>query len=135
MGGVYSPNQDPQMSLWQLLHAAKMSAKPEAQVFAYVDFTAKEMLPMWIPASAMVGQAVMNEVKEDVDEAVVGLAKSLTKTIGSSRMIMSLAQWCVIFERRVLVAVAIKQVTWGFVLTQGDNFEDRRGPETCWQAC
>ena len=63
--------QIPAMAVWQLLYAAKQAAPKDAQVFTYVDFKAKELLPMWIPASAMAGKTVMNEVRDDADAALV----------------------------------------------------------------
>ena len=104
----------PSGALWKTLLAAKKAAKPGEQVFSYVDILADENLPLWMDKASLQGSNVKNEVKDDADSALVGLAESLNKQVARRKRIKSVGQWLTLFDRYVLVAVCTGQVTWAF---------------------
>ena len=108
----------PCVAVWQLLTAGKQNARARGgKVVDYVDITAPDLYPMWLPKTAMQGKAVLNEVKADADNALVALGQSLLRQTQAKRTISSFPQWVALFMRCAVVAVGVEQVAWAWVST------------------
>ena len=108
--------------LWAALAADTAAAqKTNRTAFTYVDLTAKQVLPVWLPADAVGGKSVpISEELWDTsrtNSSIAQLGAALRAVTQSPRCFRSVAQWSACFWRYAPVAVAVKQLTWSMVLT------------------
>ena len=111
--------------MWNLLateNAAAGAAVPPRVAFTYVDFTAKEMLPMWIAPDAVGGKMLLpgegDALAADYSNssAIGALGAALKSASSSPRFFRSLLQWSTVYWRYAPMAIAMGQLTWNGVL-------------------
>lgn len=108
--------------LWTALNADTAVAIKNGRVaFAYVDLTAKQVLPVWLPADAVGGKSM--PISEELwdssrsGSSIAQLGAALRAVTQSPRCFRSIAQWSSAFWRYAPVAVAVKQMNWPMALT------------------
>ena len=85
-----------------------------------MDLTAKQVLPVWLPADAVGGKSVpISEELWDTsrNSSLAQLGAALRAVTQSPRCFRSVAQWSACFWKYAPVAVAVRQLTWPMVLT------------------
>ena len=106
------------VSIWQALLADMDAAKRKGKaVFTYVDFTAKPMLPSWLPADAVGGKQRRLEGGPELDpdsntSSLQALSSALQSAVSGPRSLRSMTQWAAIYLRYSPMAVAVGQLTW-----------------------
>ena len=110
-----------------LLNAENLAATNESRTaFAYVDFTSKAMLPMWLPADAIGGKSMTAASDWALDPstsaATLGaLGSALKAATQTPRFFRSIAQWNAVFLRYAVAAVSSGQLTWSAVVAHVDG--------------
>jgi hypothetical protein len=109
--------------VWQLLHVDCEAAKLSGRVaFTFVDLTAKDVIPLWIPPDAVGGKSVIGGDSEWTLDAggltgtIGALSTALRQATASPRFFRSLNQWTASFMRYAIVAEALGQVKRVWVL-------------------
>ena len=106
-------------AVFQLLQCATNEAKKIGKTaFTYVDLTAKELLPMWMPHSAVGGKAGLDlEYLGGGASAISALGNALKQAATQPRFFRSPVQFFTCFMRYALVAVTTEQLTWALVFS------------------
>ena len=121
--GIYGLKNSliPDERVWKLMMASKklkrVKHKGIERTFLSVDLASLEMLPSWMPKSAVQGRVAQQDVRPDADPNLVSLANSIMRQTTTRRQLQSITQWMAIFMRWATVAVAAGMVSWGFILT------------------
>ena len=106
--------------LWVALAADGEAAVKAGRVaFTYVDLTAKQVLPLWLPADAVGGKSLVPEESWDLAKGgntVAQLGAALRAVTQTPRCFRSMAQWGAAFLRYVPAAVATKHMSWSTAL-------------------
>ena len=107
-------------SLYVALQLASEEAKAQSRTpFTYVDFTSKEVLPLWLPADS--GKFTLRDDDESrlAGHHAIGslsdLSKALKGATASPRFFRNVQQWVAAFVRYATTAVATGQMTWPVV--------------------
>jgi ABC-type transporter Mla MlaB component len=99
-----------EMNIWVALSVETEAAKKANRIaFSFVDLTAKEMLPIWMPNEFVGGKPIMEELSFLEDDAQIGLsalALALKKTTSATRFFRCLAHWAAVFPRYGIAATA-----------------------------
>ena len=111
--------------VWRILEADNASAIAASRktAFAYVDLTAKELLPLWLPYDAVGGKnALGSEWQQYIDpqaasNTIAQLGQALQAATSTKRYFRSFAQWNGAFLKYAAVAVSCGQLSWTNVLT------------------
>eukprot|EP00971_Amphidinium_carterae_P059254 1171678-Amphidinium_carterae.1 len=108
----------PDQSVWQQLDTENQAAKTAGRVaFSFVDLTAKEVLPLWVPPDAVGGKTVLpGEMEYTVQgsestTSLSQLGKALQMATQAPRFFRSLAQWSSAYQRYSLMAEAMGQLS------------------------
>lgn len=103
----------PDLPVWQAVAAESEAAKKANRVaFAYIDLTAKEVLPLWMAPDTVGGKIVLpgeadGAVRGPMNANALGqLGAALKTALGSPRFFRTYAQWLSAFVRYVPVAIA-----------------------------
>ena len=110
------------VSIWQGLAADSEAAKKQGkQAFTYVDFTAKAMLPPWLPADAVGGKRKRPDGGAELDpdsntSSLQVLSTALQSAVAEPRTLRGMAQWAAVYLRYAPMAVAVGQLTWASAL-------------------
>lgn len=119
-----------QPSLFQLMQADNEAAAKHAPAkvpFTYIDFTHKDMLPLWLPSEAIGGHTTRPGEIEWAQEAqtsassLAALGRALKGAMEKPRWFRSMSQWSAVWMRFAPVAVAMGQWTWPRVLAHSDQ--------------
>jgi hypothetical protein len=99
-----------EMNIWGALNMETDAAKKANRIaFSFVDLTAKEMLPIWMPNEFVGGKPLMEELSFVEDDSQIGLsalALALKKTKSATRFFRCLAHWAAVFPRFGIAAIA-----------------------------
>ena len=113
----------PDPRVWSLLTKSKkldeerkIKHRNMSRRFVYVDFTAEEMLPPWMPKTAVQGRVHQQDTRPDAEGNLVLLANSILRQNTVRRQLLSLAMWASIFMRWCTVAVPAQIVSWAWVI-------------------
>ena len=105
----------PDMAVWKVLESEAAQATMAGRVpFVYVDLTAKEFLPVWLPHSAVGARVKLPGDSSDgaLSTATLGtLGEALKAATSSPRFFRSLNQWHASFQRYGIAAVATAHLT------------------------
>ena len=123
------------MPVWQAMAAdSKAAEKKGKTTFTFVDFTARAMLPPWLPADAVGGKKQQDHAPE-LDpgagtSSLQALSCALQAAVAEPREIRTFSQWVSIYARYAPMAIAVKQLTpamaYGYLATISKLFEMER---------
>ena len=99
--------------MWKLLEYETELAKSVGRIpFTFVDLTAKEFLPVWMPQSTVSAKGKELEAEGTLETQTLGkLGEALRKATTTSRAFRSVTQWTLAFQRYAVVAVGTGQLT------------------------
>lgn len=101
--------------VWKIFGAEnKAAASAGRTAFAYVDITAKEVLPLWLPQDAIGGKSVFCSDWSQSDgpaSTLAELGRALQAATTHRKVFRSFSQWTGAFLKYSAVAVAMKQMT------------------------
>jgi hypothetical protein len=101
--------------VWSILESEKKSAVKEGRVaFAYVDLTAKEITPLWLPQDAIGGKSSFGSegsVLGGSTSSLAELGKALHSATTYRKMFTSYSQWLGAFLKYAPAAIASGQLT------------------------
>ena len=106
------------VSIWQALAAdSEVARKRRKLAFTYVDFTAKVMMPPWLPADAVGGKKKRLDGASELDPdsntiSLQALSSALQSAVAEPRALRSMTQWSSIYWRYAPMAVAVGQLSW-----------------------
>ena len=106
--------------VWKILDAENKAAESaNRQAYAYVDLTAKEVLPLWLPQDAIGGQSVFGSdwcPSNGSATTLAELGKALQAAASQHKIFRSLPQWMGAFAKYAAVAIALRHMTTPRVL-------------------
>ena len=111
----------PDTAVWQILDSATKAAAP-GKTFSYIELTSKEVLPLWLPADAVGGKAVLaGEMDWTIEgsgscNTISQLHNALRSASTAPRFFRDVNQWNAAFLRYAVAAIATNQLTWSSVL-------------------
>ena len=101
--------------VWKILDAENKAAESaNRQAYAYVDLTAKEVLPLWLPQDAIGGQSVFGSdwcPSNGSATTLAELGKALQAATSQHKIFRSMPQWMGAFAKYAAVAIAMRQMT------------------------
>jgi hypothetical protein len=102
-------------AVWKILDAENKAAKAAGRkAFAYVDLTAKEVLPIWLPQDAIGGKSLFGSDWQPSDAAASSLAElgdALQAASSQRKIFRSISQWLGAFIKYAATAIPMKQMS------------------------
>ena len=121
--------------VWKIMEAEnKAASAADRSAFAYINITAKEVLPLWLPQDAIGGRSMFGSEFEQADGSATTLAelgKALQAATTHHRAFRSFPQWLAAFLKYSGTAIAMKQLTvarcFAYMNVVAKIFEDEKG--------
>ena len=107
--------------VWKVLEAESKAANTAKRIaYAYVDITAKEVLPLWLPQDAIGGKSIFGSEWGQSDGSASTLAelgRALQAATTQHKVFRSYPQWMGAFLKYAAAAMGMKQLTISQVLS------------------
>ena len=105
-------------AVWQAIFADSEAARKKGKAtFTYVDFTARAMLPPWLPVDAVGGKKQKEHLDPHAGTASLqALSCALQSAVAEPREIRSTSQWASVYVMYAPMAIAVRQMTWSMAL-------------------
>ena len=101
--------------VWKILEAEnKAAATTSRTAYAYVDLTAKEVLPIWLPQDAIGGKSMFGSDWIQADSSASTLAElgqALQAATSQHKIFRSYPQWNAAFMKYAAAAIPMNQMT------------------------
>jgi len=120
-----APHMLVEQAVWLVMRTEVCAARrAERTPFLYVDLTAQEVLPMWLPPEAVGAKLTLSgqaDLPGDAGSSVNALSRALKAAYTTPRFFRTATQWSTCYWRWAAVAVATEMWTWPIALTYHDT--------------